>query len=144
METGFLRPLRKFGDWMQIGDNPFRVFSEFRLITSVRLLLTSVCPDTSFCIWTKISVMFLDDADLQLFLRHAHDGVGGDLRAGDGGGGDQYDGHALVCLSGVVQQLLDAVRVGNQHTCQLDGVHDAAKLATIRSAPLSLNWSTIF
>ena len=50
METGFLRPLRKFGDWMQIGDNPFCVLSEFRLITSVRLLLTSVCPGTNFCI----------------------------------------------------------------------------------------------
>ena len=73
--------------------------------------------------------VLVDDADFQLLLGHTHDGVGGDLRAGAGSGGNQHDGHTFFCHAGVVQQLLDAVLVGDQHAGQLGGVHDAAAAA---------------
>src|SRR5699024_2993590 len=57
------------------------------------------------------------------------DGVVGDLGAGAGGGGDQDDGHALLGHAGIVQQLLDAVFVGDQDAGQLGGIHDAAAAA---------------
>ena len=73
--------------------------------------------------------VLVDDAHLQFLLRHSHDGVGGDLGAGTGGGGDQHDGHALLCHAGVIQQLLHTVGVGHQHACQLGSVHHGAAAA---------------
>src|SRR5699024_2542132 len=67
--------------------------------------------------------VLVDDAHLQLLFGDGDDGVGGDLGAGAGGGGDQDDGHELLGHAGVVQQLLDAVAVGDQHAGQLGGVH---------------------
>src|SRR5699024_294358 len=73
--------------------------------------------------------VLVDDTHLQLLLGDGHDGVGGHLGAGAGGGGDENDGHALLGPAGVVQQLLDAVLVGDQHAGQLGRVHDAAAAA---------------
>ena len=85
--------------------------------------------------------ILVDDADLQLFLGHGDDGVGGDLCAGTGGCGDQNDGYALLGATRFVQQLLDAVLVGDQHTGQLGGIHNRAAAAGddhIRTARLEL------
>ena len=73
--------------------------------------------------------VLVDDADLQLLLGNSDDGVGSDLSAGAGGGGDKDDGDALLSHTGVVQQLLDAVVIGHQHACQFGCVHDGAAAA---------------
>ena len=85
--------------------------------------------------------ILVDDADLQLLLRHGDDGVGGNLCARAGGGGDQNDGYALLGATRFVQQLLDAVLVGDKDAGQLGGIHNRAAAAGndhIRAARLEL------
>ena len=71
----------------------------------------------------------VDDANLQFLLGNGHDGVGGDLSAGTGGGGDQNAGNALLGHAGIVQQFLDTVLVGDQNAGQLGSIQNGAAAA---------------
>ena len=68
----------------------------------------------------------VDDAHLQLLLRHGHDGVWGGLGAGAGGGGDHQGLDVLPAERRCVQQVLHGIFPGGQDAGQLGGIHDAA------------------
>ena len=73
--------------------------------------------------------VLVDNADLQFFFRHSHNGIGGNLGTGTGCGGNQNNRYALFCTGRLVQQFLDAVLIGHKDTSQLGRIHDGAAAA---------------